>query len=244
MTADVIRTHLRAPAQALWPLLLAMGAGSATLFAAVQWLPMPWRSDGLTPFVLAVVVGFGVGWLVEKLRDARSHSIVVELSAEEVSIGRRRLSLTEGAAALRGAQLDDRNVLRTLDIVLTRKKTKRRSLPMRELHAIVTYLREDGQRGPLETAAWVMVDQAAKQGAKGPALKIWIVEGRVVRGELVGGPRVVGGYTPDEHGPVPNDAVCYVVPTRFELPLTGRAWLEAVVERAKRVEASENDSSL
>jgi hypothetical protein len=223
---DGIRTRMRTNAALVLPLAIGFAAAVATLVVAARL-----HLSGNLAFTLAPLLGLCAGGVATKWPR-----VEVEVTADAVRIGRRSFSLVDGAAQLKGGELEDWTVGRTLEVLLSRKKGKRKSLSVQDIHALLTYLeRNDGLRGQLETAAWGMVDQGEKAGSKGPELKVWVAEGRVVRGELVAARGQVSP-DPDQRGPVPEDAACYLVPTRFELPTRGRAWLETEVERTKRAE--------
>jgi hypothetical protein len=226
--ADRIRTTMRSNALLLLPLAIGGATAAATWLLATRLHASP----GIA-IIVAPLVGMGAGWLASTALSSRAVA-EVEVSADAVRIGQRSFSLAEGAARLRGREVADWMVIRTLEVTLLRKKGKRATLPVQDLHALLTYFdRNDGLRGPLEAEAWGMVDRGEKDGSKGPELKVWVAEGRVVRGEFVA---VRGRVTPDpdERAPLPDDAACYLVPTRFGLPSQGRAWLKTEVERAKR----------
>lgn len=229
--SDGIRTKMRTNEMLLWPVAIGGAAGVATLVVAARS-----HLSGDLAFIIAPLIGTGFGWLASKMLGGRMVD-ELEVTEEAVRIGQRSFSLADGAAQLKGREVEDWTVTRTLSAMLNRKKAKRAALPVRDLHALITYFdRNDGLRGQLEATAWGMVDQGEKAGSKGPELKVWVAEGRVVRGEFVA---VRGRVTPDadELAPVPEDAPCYLVPTRFELPSQGRAWLKTDVERAKRAES-------
>lgn len=210
-----------------WPLVTGLAAGIAVLVAGAHG-----HLSTDIAFTIAPLAGLGVAWLTSKV--PLTHKLTeVEVTADAVRIGQRSFSLAEGAAQLKGRELQDRALMRTLEVMLKRKKAKRASLAVRDLHALVTYFdRDEGLRVELETAAWGMVNQGKTTGSKGPELKVWVAEGRVVRGEFV-----TGEARPDPDVPVPEGAWSYLVPTRFELPSQGRAWLKTEVERAQRAES-------
>lgn len=226
---DELRTQMRRRSDAWWPMALAVGCGVVATYACAILAPA-WRD--LLPYAVGVAVGAAVWVGLERVRRPTLVDVVV--TSTTVTIGGAPAPIEGAAAALSAGLLEDRHLRPTVDALLARRKARRGAVPIRDLHAIVGYLRDEGLRGQLEVSAWAEVDQGSQSGAKGPEIRLWLDAEGVAKGELVDGKRVFGGTDPDERRPVTGEARCYAVPTRLDVPERGRAWLEPQLTKLRR----------